>query len=290
MPMSLPLPTIASRVMTFCPVSFPRTITRLQGLLNNQNATASVITQLLVTDPLLCAGVLGQANALKPCLSAAHAISSLGLEAVQGILRATEPVPEDRRQLLSTWCDEANATGLMVRLLVRYLRGRRRIMALQNLDDESLHLLGLLHNLGHAVAIVSFPEQYRAAGAAHTLSSEPFRHQIKEALGLAPGDLGYMLCRQWRLPEMISLTNRYFNHPHEIEDSEGATAAAVVHISRTLVRALGMVGGHDRHLDPIAEQALGLLNLRSGECEALMLQFLDAWDDQEDYEPGGGAL
>ena len=56
--MSLPLPTIASRVMTFCPVSFPRTIVKLQGLLNNQNATASVITQLLLTDPLLCAGVL----------------------------------------------------------------------------------------------------------------------------------------------------------------------------------------------------------------------------------------
>lgn len=283
--MTLTLPFIASRITTFNPVSFPRTIIKMQGLLDNQNATAEVIVNVLVTDPLLCAGVIGQASALQPCLSAAHAVSSLGLEAVQGILRETEPVPIGTRHMLASWSDEANATAFMTRLVVRYLVGKRRIPALRGLDDEGLRLIGLTHNLGTAVAMVAFTPQYLAAAKAS--AAEPFRLRLQETIGVSSGDLGYMLAKQWRLPELIAQINRHVHHPLEL-DAELALPAAAVHVARTLVRAVGQVAGHDKYLDELQSGALDLLHMRSTECEGLLLQFVDLWDEQEDYEPGGG--
>ena len=273
--------------MTFAPVSFPRIITKLQGLLDNQNATAEVIVNLLVTDPLLCAGVLGKANSLQTCLSVAHAVSSLGLEAVQGILRETESVPVGSRHLLASWADEANATSMMTRILVRWLQVRRRIGALPGLDDEGLRLLGLTHNLGTAVAMLAFPVQYHAAS--QDKPAKPFRHRLKEALGIASGDLGYMLAKQWLLPDLIAEINRHVHHPLELE-GEHQLPAVAVHVARTLVRAVGLAAGNDRHLDTVEPQCFHVLNLRTSDCDAILVQFLDTWDEQEDYEPGGGQI
>ncbi|MBA3846542.1 MAG: hypothetical protein H0X45_07850, partial [Planctomycetes bacterium] len=61
--MSLPLPTIAARVITVAGFSFSRTLDKVMKMIDSGQCSSSVVAAIVASDPVLTALTLGRANA-----------------------------------------------------------------------------------------------------------------------------------------------------------------------------------------------------------------------------------
>ena len=278
--MSLPLPTIAARMLTVSCLGFPSGREKIDRLIVEGSAPLSVLVALISTDPLLTAEILGHAN------SASHteitqltaAVTHLGLGSVHGLVRASLPIPDHlRRELAGCW-SLANACANMTRVLAEYCTPTLAAKT----DEETLHAAGLLHDVGTIIALAHFHDEYDRA--LHRLDDHRanINRLVREELGADQIALGTLLATYWRLPPLITACIRYHHHPLRADGFQ--ETVALVHVARGLVRACGFVAGADRFLEPLDEGAMELLKLRVGDLERILERFYDQMEELELYE------
>lgn len=278
--MSLPLPTIAARLLTVSCMGFPSSLDKIDRLIIEGSAPMSVLGALISNDPLLTAQILGQANSSSTIeiTQLSSAMTHLGLGSVHGLVKMSQPIPSHlRRDLAGCW-SLANATATMVRVLADYCTPTLAVKA----DEETLHAAGLLHDLGTITALLHFNEEYQRAIQRLDDPRSSLSRLVREELGTDQTSLGTLLATYWRLPPLITACIRYHQQPLRADGFQ--ETVALVHVSRCLVRACGFVAGADRFLDPIDEPALALLKLRISDLERILERFYDQMEELELYE------
>ncbi len=284
--MSLPLPTIASRVMTTPGYSFPKTLEKIRAITTQLNAPLRVMESLIQSDPMLTAMILSQAeqaNRGRESLRIDEAIKELGLGGIAGLAQGCMLVPEAARSRLAGNWSLAKATGVMAPILARIAQSHLPPDVLTKYDPGTLATCGLLHDLGTPVALLRFPVEYARAEARLEAGDGPFGTLVKQELGAEAGDLGYILARNWSLPKIIQHVIRY--HARPISTDEHVELCMVIHLSRFLVRACGFVTGADRFVDSIDLRITGALHLRLEDLAHATREFLEAWEELEAFEP-----
>ncbi len=282
--MTLPLATIASRVMCAPACSFGSTLNKLDHLLDGE-ASIPVVRAVVASDPMLTALVLShaiQASKGREETRLTMAMHVLGLSAVQGVARTVTPISSEHRAAISTCWQLANATAVMVQILARVVQDRLPTSGLADLSDETLHSSGLLHDIGEPLALLRFPQEYARAVVRLEAGEGPFSQLLLEELGTDTSDLGYLQAKQWQLPNLFCAVIRYHNRPMEADTHQ--ELVSVVHVARCLVRACGHVAGANRYLEPLNLDAAYRLKLRLDDYSILVMQFLDAWEELEQFE------
>ena len=284
--MSLPLPTIASRVMTTTGFTFPKTLTKLAALAADPSAPVVVLRGLIESDPLLAAVVLSQAAQAEPKVattSVTSALQILGMSAVQGTAKTLTPIKEEQRNLIAECWALGRATGVMTRVVARAVQPHLANSTLAAYDDATLHTIGLLHDLGTPLVAVRFPTEYAAAARRMATGEGPFAKLLREELGADTTDVGYLLARNWNLPEPIAVGIRYHARPLAGEERHHELLC-VLHVARLLARSCGRVAGADRFIEQVDDKALGFLRLRLDDYDPILRAFLDAWEELESFE------
>lgn len=284
--MSLPLPTIASRVMTTTGFTFPKTMAKMAALAADPSAPVIVLRGLIESDPLLAAVVLSQAAQAEPkaaTTSVSSALQILGMSAVQGTARTMTPIREEQRTLIAECWSLGRATGVMMRVVARKVQPYIANSALASYDDATLHTIGLLHDLGTPLVAVRFPAEYTAAARRMAAGEGPFPKLLREELGADTTDVGYLLARNWNLPEAIAVGIRYHARPMAGEERYHEMLA-VLHVARLLARSCGHVVGADRFIEQVDDRALAFLRLRLDDYDPILRAFLDAWEELESFE------
>lgn len=278
--MSLLLPTIAARLLTVSCLGFPSSLDKLDRLIAEGSAPRSVLVGLISADPLLTAQVLGQANSssASDITQLTGAMSHLGLGSVHGLVRSSLPIPVAlRRELAGCW-SLANACANMTRVLADYCAPTLSAKS----DDETLHVAGLLHDLGTIVALVHFPAEYERAAKRLDERGSSLGRLLREELGADQVTLGTLLATYWRLPPLLVSCIRYHQRPLQADGFQ--ETVALVHVARCLVRACGFIAGADHFLEPLDEEAMGLLKLRASDLERILENFYDQMAELELYE------
>lgn len=286
----IPLPTIASRVLTAGPISFQRTLVKLQRMIADPACSSQLVSSVLTSDPMLSALVLSRANAAlvdrAPITSMPAAVSRLGLSSVQGLLAEVSPVSSAQTNLIAAHWSLGMATGAMTRILARMCFRRHE----GSEDDDLLHTCGLCHDLGNAVAHMAFPKAWRAAGQlvsddAGGPGRDPLRfcEALRQQLGLDGAGIGTLIARAWCLPPEVTTCMRYYAQPASAPE-ETQALAAMVHIARELVRGCGFTVNDDAYVEAIDPDAIDLLKLRSADLEIAIRAFGEEWDELELYE------
>ncbi len=284
--MSLPLPTIASRVMTTTGFTFPKTMTKMGQLAGDMAAPVLVLRGLIESDPLLAAVVLSQAAQAEPKVpttSVSAALQILGMSAIQGTAHTLTPIREEQRNLIAECWALGRATGVMTRVVARAVQPHLAGSILTAFDDATLHTVGLLHDLGTPITAVRFPAEYMAAAKRVAAGEGPFASVLREELGADTTDVGYLLARNWNLPEVISVGIRYHARPMAGDDRY-QELLCVLHVARLLARACGHVAGADRFIEQVDDKALARLHLRLSDYDPIIRTFLDAWEELEAFE------
>lgn len=278
--MSLPLPTIAARMLTVSCMGFPSSLDKLSRLIAEGSAPRSVLVGLISADPLLTAQVLGQANscAATDITQLTAAMNHLGLSSVHGLVRSSIPISAHlRRDLAGCW-SLANACANMTRVLADYCAPTLAAKS----DEETLHAAGLLHDLGTIVALVHFPEDYERAALRMDERGSTLTRLLREELGADHLTLGTLLASYWRLPPLLTACIRYHQRPLQADGYQ--ETVSLVHVARCLVRACGFIAGADRFLEPLDEDAMTVLKLRASDLERILENFYDQMAELELYE------
>ena len=281
----LPLPTIASRVMTTPGFTFPRTSAKLEQLISDTTTPSEVVLAIISSDPLLTALVLSQANqGGEGVTKLSDAMRTVGLGGVIGLMRGFIPLPPTAHDTLTACWRQAAACSYMTRLLARQVANHLPNTELDDIDDETLTTAGLLHDLGSPLAFVRFPAEYAKAVARLDAGEGPFEKLLTQELGADPSDLGYLLARSWNLPPLISSCMRFHSRPGKADGHHDLVAT--VHIARLLVRACGFVAGRDRFINGVDGDALSRLHLRLDDFPKLLDRFFVEWEEREMFETG----
>lgn len=278
----LPLPTVASALLCLPSFSYPNTIEKLTRMVADPDCSPALVAGVVSSDPMIAALVLSRANAASPPgeppvtqLSAACLV--LGLSMVHGVLTELQPIPEAQRRTLAAVWGQANACATMCRTL-----GGLCWNLPGNEDVETLHLAGLLHDLGGLVARLRFPGECAEAGRMVAKEDLTFAKALRATLGLPPNGLGALLARSWGLPPALATVMRHHAKPEKAE--EFRELAALVHVSRALVRGCGFTTDDDPFVDPVAPETLDLLGLKPPDLETSLRLFYDEMEEMEMFE------
>lgn len=279
--MTLPLPTIAARVITVAGFSFSRTLDKLMRMIDSGGCSSSVVAAIVASDPVLTALTLGRANAGADgeVVQVSSAVLVLGLSTVRGMIEEVMPLAERGVRLMAGYWSQANATATMCRILVP----RCPIFADNRPDDELLHVAGLLHTLGDMVAAIHFTAEYETAIQRLRRGEGPFGALLKEELGADPGELGALVARAWNLPPTPAAVVRHHMRPLRAPDAV-VPLACLVHVARQMARGCGFVAGQDIYVEPIDPEALGVLGLNPADFSAILDAFFAEMDELEVYE------
>jgi HD-like signal output (HDOD) protein len=276
--MSIPLASIAARITGIGPLSFPRTLGKLNTLMSATDGPTNVLSAILASDPILSAVILGRANTLAPLStgSITNAVMVLGLSSVHALVQSAHAIPEpDRASMAACW-SQANACAMLCRII------GRRVAAISDFDEETWHSLGLIHDLGGIIARLYFPEEQRRAEARLAAGDGPYSLMLTEEVGASAGLLGSLWAHVFNLPQRLITGLRYQEAPELARDDP--LPAAVLHVARNLVRGLGFTVGEDVYVDVLRPDALALLGLGTLDLEDLLDRFLIEMEELELYE------
>ena len=280
--MGLSEATIQARLVTAGLPSFARTVGKLEHLITEAEAPAQVVAAVIATDPSLTALILGQANAAgHTTTQLTEAIRRVGLGVVLNTARSTMPVLDNQRQALASLWAQGNAVAVALPILAEH----RRHLLKERWDDETLRVVGLVHDLGHVLALGQFSREYARACTRLQDGDSGFEALLDQEIGVGPSQLARLAASNWSLPPILAAPMIHWRHPAEAESHR--ELAALVHIAHLLVHAAGFVAGGDLFLEPLNEWALSLLDLRTSDLETVLSLLYDQMDELELYE---GAL
>ena len=273
--------SITARLFTLQAAVLPRTKARLGRLITDGNASLATITDAMAHDPLLTAVLLGQANlaAPAPVTRPTQALISLGFTSIETVLGDAREVSARQRQPLAACFALGNATAVLMRIIADY----RSTRLPHRPDDETLHICGLLHDLGTVIAILHFTDKYVAACRRLAAGEGPLSKLLEEILGLDACALGGHLAACWNLPPPYATVIAWHAKPLAAP-SEWIDLVALVHLSRTLARALGFHAPGDLWLDPVEEKAAEMLGLGRTDLERVLNRALDDLEEMQLFE------
>lgn len=216
-------------------LSLPGVVEQLTRMVNDPNAGARDIANVLEKDPALTIRVLRMANSAIYGLSSRvdnlqRAVTVIGPEQIRDIAMASavarkfEGIPNDLMSMEDFWRHSLYC-ALISRMLAEQALPRH---------TEAIFIGGLLHDIGRLLVFNRLPEESHSAfllmieRAGRTQPQEAER----EIMGFDHAQVGGALAERWHLPLLLTECIRHHheptgatNHPAEV---------AIVHIANTL--------------------------------------------------------
>lgn len=207
----------------------PEVLTRLQKEMDSPNMSLNVVAQIITSDVALSASVMKVANS--PAFGLARKVSTvqqaipvLGTRSLSSLVAgvALRNSMSGGTVRLDRFWDSSLRTAQLCARLTREFRG---------VPAEHAYTFGLFHDCGIAVLMQRFPDYRETLQLANSDPSRSFTEVEEARYATHHAVIGYLLTRNWGLPEDISQAT-LLHHDLSIFDS-GADAAAAR--CRTLV-------------------------------------------------------
>jgi putative nucleotidyltransferase with HDIG domain len=218
-------------------LSVPEIVSRLNQMVEDPNASAADIANLISQDPTLTARLLKLVNSPFYNFPASidtvsMAIAVLGTRQLRDLVMShvlirqfSKPTTTDF-DIESFWCH-----SLTCAIGARIIAGELKVA-----NQERFFVAGLLHDIGKMVMHLALPERCREL--TQTLKQDRSHLQTIEerVFGFDHAQLGAELLRQWHLPESLIEPCRFHHHPEQATRFVRETAA--LHLADTIANNL----------------------------------------------------
>lgn len=233
-------------------VSFPAVAMRVNELVNNPNASAGKIGEIIAQDPALTARLLRIANSAAFGLTAqvttvSRAVTVIGNKLIRDLVMATstlsvfEGIPNELMSMKDFWRHSVYC-GLAGRLLAE----RRKMKG-----TESLFVAGMLHDVGQLVIFRKLPAEGKAALVLSIQGPADFHLQQAEQqiLGFDHAQVGGALLRHWNFPPLLVECTEFHHAPGNAK--QFPVEAALIHIANSLAQLAEIDSVEPKHATPI---------------------------------------
>lgn len=269
-----PMPQVASKALT---------------LVENPDATAKDLSDLLTTDPALAARVLKIANSAmfsrqREITTLNQAVMMIGFKSLKGIIVAAVLKQLNKSQTIlerMVW-ESSMACAFAASQIAKKLR-RRYV--------EEIFLLGLLHNLGQFVLLTKpdTAKDYNEVMKKVQGDGQDFATAEQEVFGFAHPLLGALVCKKWNFPPEVCQVILHYKDPwtEDKPDSELDDKSAVMCAAELLIRKANL-GTPPNYPDPgeKLKALLIVLGLDPAQIDNIIAELIQAVTDQFSSERG----
>ncbi len=270
--------------------TIPAIMGRIMRILNDENATANRMEELILHDQSLSARLLKLANSplygfLSEVKSVAHAITLLGLDRVKGLAVGMSIFDTFRQgaryeagHITSLWMHSYAVAMLSQEIWKK--RATRK-------ESEFAFLCGLLHDLGKVVYFKKEPMHYSLLFAQERNEKDPDLSALElEYYGISHAQLGAVLAERWGFPRALGAVLR--KH-HSVADP-GVPLAAAVSIADNIARLSGVGYDGDRRPNQDERNLLELIRMGNEEYQRLKSYAESKRKEIEDFFQFAGPL
>jgi putative nucleotidyltransferase with HDIG domain len=249
----------------------PRVLPQLLRELNNTDASADRIVDLVAVDPALTAGVLQACNSAysassTPVIDLQQAVTRLGFREVFRIVAAVSGSrllgPRQRGYGLDEgelW-KHSITTAVAAQLIARERGG-----------EESLaYTAGLLHDLGKIVLADALEGVYTELNDEVEARQHSLVEAEKKLLGVQHAEVGGRLLERWNFP--ANIVGAVWHHHHPANAGAEAVLAANVYLGNMIAYFIGNGFGHQAFALRGRGEALELLGLKGDDLPHFMIR------------------
>ena len=218
--------------------TLPHIVTRLVQLVNDDESTLQDFEEVIRLDPALVARLLTLVNSsyfglTRKVDSISRAVALLGMknlhniavtDAIQGMLRSDSGSTEFSPQRL--WLHSA-ASGICCKMIAE------RIFTL-NGDDA--YLCGILHDIGLIVEMEAARESFLHLVDQLAPGGPPIIELEHELLATDHCQIGYILAKEWRIPDAIAEAIR--DHHHDSGQITPQSPTGILQMSEYIIQQL----------------------------------------------------
>lgn len=216
-------------------VSFPDIYFRIREAIDQKNASADKIAEVVSKDTSLSAKLLRLVNSpfygLRERIgSISRAVTLIGAQELSSLalgisaINAFKDIPEDLVDMRSFWMHSL-AVGILAKKIAKRLGSR---------ELEKFFVAGMLHDMGRLIMFKKLPVASTEAIRYSYYNLLPLVEAERDVIGFEHSAVGAMLVRAWRLPKYLE----ELLYMHHSAQSFKSRAAAVIHLADFL--AIGM--------------------------------------------------
>ncbi|MBI4616514.1 MAG: HDOD domain-containing protein [Planctomycetes bacterium] len=263
--------------------SLPIIIEKLDKVLNDPQADAGDIAQVLILDPALAARILRMINSAFFGLSRKveridQAVVFLGVNQIR-TLALTASVfslfSREKGELfdpLKFW-EHSLSVAIGCRLIAKTLNEKAAETGGKAIDVEDAFLAGLLLDVGKILMALYFPPAYEKIRRLAQAKKVPLYDAELAVLGVRHTDIGHRLFEKWGIKPDITSAARYHHEP-----GTAGTFAYVVHLADLISRGLGFLPDTEEipRLDP---QVWAELDIADPVVERIGYQMLSDFEE-----------
>ena len=233
------MPTAETLIDKFKEIkTLPHIVTRLVQLVNVEESTLQDFEEVIRLDPALVARLLTLVNSsyfglTRKVDSISRAVALLGMknlhniavtDAIQGMLRSSSGSTKFSPQRL--WLHSA-ASGICCKMIAE------RIFSINGDDD---YLCGILHDIGLIVEMVADQETFLLM-IEQLEPDGPTITELEQSLFHTDhGAIGYILAREWRIPDTIAEAIR--DHHHINGQIQPQSPTGILQMSEYIIQQL----------------------------------------------------
>ena len=186
--------------------SLPAVVESVQRACEDPTAGLRDVAAVIAQDPPLVARILRVVNSayigLKvPVVSIEHSVAVLGLDALQNLVLQVAAIDlfdhlreREDYDVRGMW-KHSILCGRLTRLVPARLR--------RGVPDDALELAGILHDIGRFVLLDLARDEYVELAARAEREGRPLEELEHEELGFDHAQVGAVLARRWKLPDLV---------------------------------------------------------------------------------------
>nr|MBN2278472.1 HDOD domain-containing protein [candidate division Zixibacteria bacterium] len=261
--------------------TLPAMAERLLVLINNPDAEAAELTNVIQLDPALTANVLKAANSAflgfqEPIDSIAEASFRIGTKwiyqlALSSLVYSNLRTPARGYDMTAEdFWKHSIAVAVMTDNLCKLLNIR---------DNGAIYTGGLVHDIGKLVmqeSVEEFIDEIEELVDKNNISFEEAEEQV---MGVDHTEAGAMLAEHWHFPERIMEIIRWHHQPDHTEHSN--PGIDIVHVADVICLLEGFGLGRDGLKYRASEQAMVRLKLTSTVVEQATSLLLESIENVE---------
>jgi HD-like signal output (HDOD) protein len=261
------LPTLPTVYLALCDVveNPHSTIGDVVRVLSNDQATVSHILRLVNS------AYYGLTNRIE---TVSRAVVLLGIEEIRGLVLAAAVINLfDKREDLfdfrpAEFWGHAIATGLAT----------RRIGKAAGLESlENFFVSGLLHDIGKLYLFEFFEADFIKVLKRVQQTRITIGQAEQEILGTDHACIGYLLAREWRMPDSLCEVIRFHDDLDELPNIPPMLAA--VHVANVMARSLELGYAGDNLVPCIDPRVREILNLPADTFQLITPPIIDNYQD-----------
>lgn len=249
--------------------SMPQTIMKAREIMSNEHSSFKELARVLETDQAIATKVLRMANStyygnMGKVSSIQHASVVLGLRTL-GDLITIAGTSEILGKELTGYRLES---GALWQHSLAVAQGAKCIanMRFQKLTEDAF-AAGLIHDMGKLVLDPYIYDRAELFDAFLHEGEQGFLQAEKEILGFDHAEIASELCKQWGVPQPLTLAIR---HHHKPSRSNGDQLSYMVHVADAVAMMSGLGTGIDGMLYSMEDGAMDFLGLQEGDLITIM--------------------